>query len=369
MIVTLEVLNGYIFRAAQVLDNDIFFFIVEEKPPVGWEPGTDPETSAFALCYNVRLGQWSQKKLSHDVGTLATATGPFSESGQSTIFFATPNVGEQLARIIYTLSYDDNFSLTQPELISNEQIRRVGDATYIDDKLYISGNEQTVLRRIAKGQYERISHKPGGRSVRKHEDWAAIDGFSETDIYTTGKDRGEGSVFHYDGTEWRAMVLDPEIGKFNGRAIFCMPDGYVIAVSQSGQVVRGRRGEVFETLVNPEPLLAPIVIDSKSVAWFKGKLYMSTLDWLFVMENGAWQPVKSEHGFQPISFKGLATNGEVLLQYGEYGASFYDGKTWYKVYAPVVLEDLVRAEKLEQQLDKLSEGVDIMRRLRSRIGE
>lgn len=323
--------KDYVLRSAQVFDSCTFFFVAETRPPDDWKPGRKRHTQTVALCYNVRTGDWSEKPMAHRGTSLANSTGPFAPTDKATVFFTRANRGEKLAKIMYVLAYDGTFSVEQLEQISYQQAITVIDAAHIGETFYVIGNEQTVLRRQEAGKYERIHYKEGGESILTHEDWWAIGGFSETDIYTTGTDLGEGSVFHFDGTDWSPMQLPSNIGEFNGRAIICTPDGYILAVSHGGKVVRGRAGEAFETLINPDPLTGPVVFGSDAVAWFQGALYMSTMSQLYVMADSDWTPVTFEKGYQPTSFKGLATNGEILLQYGEFGASYFDGDAWIKV--------------------------------------
>lgn len=353
------VFADFVIRSAQVFDEDRFVFLVDRKLPDTWQTG-DPGVENFSVRHDARRGEWTWDEIKAGLSS-ASATGPGVDGARESVFVTSPDFHSSV--LVFRFETAPN---GPDHKLDIRQIVTAYGAAHIDGALCICGDQQTVLRRVGPQEYERLHFKKGGRKLRTHEDWYAIGGYGTNDIYVTGKDIGQGSLFHFDGIDWTPLRLPREVSEFQGRALICTPDGTVYAAALNGALVRGNARDGFEVVVYPADSDIAEIFGPHAMAWFKGKLYVSTLSWLYTPVDGKWEPVKAEKGFQPLSFKGLATNGEVLLQYGEFGATLFDGDIWSRVYAPYSIEDLVRAEGLQQQLDKVGEGIDILRAIRSR---
>ena len=359
------VFKDFVIRHAQVHTSEQFVFMVERTVPDDWQPG-DSSPDLFSVRYDGPTGEWTWEP-SKGKPAFAAATGPGLDGVTETIFASSghPDRTGSFHKFVEAFRFGAGANGPDHE-INLGQIVTTYDAVYLDGTLFVCGDQQTVLKRTGPAEYERIHFKKGGRKLRTHESWEAIDGYAANDIYVTGKDIGQGSLFHFNGADWTEMRMPKEIADFQGRALCCAPDGYVYVAALNGALIRGNAELGFETVVDPADSKIAEIYGPKAMTFFKGKLYVSTLGWLYTPVDGNWQPVKSEKGFQPLSFMGVSSNDDVMLQYGEFGVSIYDGEVWSQIYSPYTLDDLVRAEGLQKELDLLGEGIEIMRAIRGR---
>lgn len=357
-----EIFRNHVIQHAQLFDDTRMTFMVERAVEDSWQVGDTPPAASF-VTYDMTTGQWTWIEAPASNGDFTSDNGVTPEGARESLVisnernvarfrFAGGDGGDGGDGIDHQLTYDD--------------IIRVGAVRFIGEHYYLCGGQQTVARRIGPTDWERLHFKQGGRRPREREAWRAIDGFAAHDIYVTGDDIGQGAIFHFDGTEWRAMDLPAGIERFKGRAICCAPDGMVYAVSMDGILLAGNAEIGWEILISADDANIKEVPGASAIAWFRDRLYVTSRHWLHTPEDGKWKPVTAEAGFQPLSYGGLSTSGSVMLVYGEFGAVLYDGEIWNRIYAPYSIDDVVRAEGLQKQVDALTEGVEIIKDIQQR---
>lgn len=144
----------------------------------------------------------------------------------------------------------------------------------------------------------------------------ALDGFSDKDIYAGGDN---GDFWHFDGEKWREIELPIN---FNIRAITCATDGYVyVAGHNSLGILKGRDGS-WKLICKNEDLL-----NINAMAWFKGHLYISDDNALYILKNETMHLFKFPKGDpQQHSFSKVKASEDILVAYGAVQALMFDGE-------------------------------------------
>jgi photosystem II stability/assembly factor-like uncharacterized protein len=119
-----------------------------------------------------------------------------------------------------------------------------------------------------------------------------VGAFGPAEIYVVGMG---GVMRRYDGAEWRQLDVGTNANLF---AVLCVPDGHVYAAGQNGVLVRGR-GDLWE-VVDLEPLADAVV---RSLAWFRGSLWIGAEEGLFRYDGQGIAPV------EPGAARGLRRRG------------------------------------------------------------
>jgi len=151
---------------------------------------------------------------------------------------------------------------------------------YIGDHVYVVGMGRQAWRREGENVWTLIDQgarpAPGSTDVVGFE---AVDGFSESEIYAVGWD---GEIWTYDGKVW-SQIQSPTKLVLTG--LCCAGDGKAYATGRKGLLVRGRNG-AWEVVDHQS-----LTEDIWGSAWYEGKLYVSTMNDVYTLENGAFKPV------------------------------------------------------------------------------
>lgn len=151
-----------------------------------------------------------------------------------------------------------------------------------------------------------------GRAVKGYE---AVAGYSLSDIYAGGWD---GELVHWNGKTWRRIDSPTSSIIVN---MCAGGDGQVYACGRTGLLLRGREDEweIIEHQMTAE--------DFWGIAWFKGRLYLSSFNGVFVLGKGEVEPV--DFGDLEIdSYYHLTAAKSVLLSIGAKDIVSFDGKVW-----------------------------------------
>lgn len=146
----------------------------------------------------------------------------------------------------------------------------------------------------------------------------AIHGFGRSELVAVGL---EGSVWRFDGKAWRRQDVPTTR---NLTAVACAAKGTVYVGGQSGTLLRGQRGRW--ALIEHGDMAE----DIWDLEWFKGKLYVSTLDGLFVLDGDHLRPVVyGKHS--PKSTYQLSACKDVMWSNGETDLMEFDGAAWARI--------------------------------------
>jgi hypothetical protein len=149
-------------------------------------------------------------------------------------------------------------------------------------------------------------------------DGQAIHGFSGSELFAVGM---KGDVWYFDGKVWSRQDIPTNA---NLTSVKCTPDGTVYIGGHAGILIRGQRNQW--SLIDHSEMDE----DIWDLEWFHGRLFVSTLDGLFVLQDNHLRPVA--YGKQtPKSTYQLSTYGDVMWSNGENDIMEFDGKTWTRI--------------------------------------
>ncbi len=188
----------------------------------------------------------------------------------------------------------------------------------IGEHVYAVGMNRQVWRRD--GAHQWISMDQGAQPTGGNKEvvgFEAVDGFSESDIYAVG---WGGEIWHYSGT-W-GQKQSP-----TNRAltrVLCAGNGVVYASGRKGLLIRGRN-DIWE-VVDHESMID----DIWDLAWYREKLYLSTMHGLFTLDQNRLLPVDFGEGVPDSCYHLSAANG-VLWSIGGKDIMAFDGSHWARI--------------------------------------
>lgn len=191
-------------------------------------------------------------------------------------------------------------------------VRAIGSHTYC------VGMDRQAYRREAPGKW--VSLTSGIPAVDEDEvvGFEAVDGFAESEIYACGWD---GEIWQCDGANWiernspvNTVLVD----------LCCGDDGHVYACGRNGVLVRGR-GDLWEVVD-----LAGFSEDLWSLAWYKGKLYVATMDHVLTLDAGGLKPINMGNDRASTCYD-LVLGSGMLWSVGAKDVMSFDGKNWSRI--------------------------------------
>lgn len=218
-------------------------------------------------------------------------------------------VGEEGQVFTYVAGQHTEEKITPPPRV----IRALG---VVDGIAYACGMKRQVYRRDGEALWTDISAPC--ESEAQACGFEAIDGFNGREVYAVG---WSGEIWQFDGETWTA--IDP-LTDFNLTGLCASDAGHMFACGQSGTLLRGR-GRQWSRVD-----LGELSEDLWSVAWFQGRLYLSSMTDLYVMDDDALKKV-SFGDDRPRSFHRLTHADGVLWSVGASDVFAFDGNTWSRV--------------------------------------
>lgn len=189
----------------------------------------------------------------------------------------------------------------------------------IGGNIYVVGMNRQVYRR--EGLNNWVSIDNGARPSAKSEEvvgFESIDGFSETEIYAVG---WEGEIWKYDGKAWTQLDSPTNYVLVN---VCCGGNGHTYACGRNGMLVRGR-GDKWD-IVGQEN----VTDDIWGLAWFNSKLYISTMDSIYTLEEDELEIVDMGKDQAKTCYHLSAADG-VLWSIGAKDVMSYNGKKWTRI--------------------------------------
>ncbi len=195
----------------------------------------------------------------------------------------------------------------------------IRDIRVIGQHVYATGMGCQVYRRSGPGDWGRFDHGlvDSPADYLEVTGFNAIDGLSEEDIYAVGFG---GAIWHCVRGEWRQVASPTNLILERVRAL--KPD-LVYAVGQAGSLLRGH-DDVWESIDQTET-----DEDFWGLEWFKGRLYLSTNEGLFRL-NDRDDLERVDLGLPgPRTYSQLHANNGALWSFGPKHLSWTeDGEAW-----------------------------------------
>ena len=145
-----------------------------------------------------------------------------------------------------------------------------------------------------------------------------MDGFSEEDIYAVGWD---GAIWRYDGHAWTQADSPTNIVLTD---VCCGGDGNVYACARLGLLLRGR-GDRWSVIEHNS-----MEDDIWSMNWFQGRLYLSTMQELFILDKDVLEAVDMGDD-PPDTCHKVSSAGGVLWSVGAKDVMAFDGTNWTRI--------------------------------------
>jgi hypothetical protein len=197
-------------------------------------------------------------------------------------------------------------------------IRRIGS------HIYAVGMDRQAYRREGSSSWQSFG-PPGWReqgrpapSAAQVTGFEAVDGFSESDVYAVG---WRGEIWHWDGKKWHQLPSPTNLVLVD---VCCAGDGTVYACGREGLLLKGRdqTWEVVEPPGTPQDLWG--------LAWFDGRLYLSTFYALYTLGKNGLEAVDTG-AEKAKTFHRLSADDGVLWSIGAKDVLAFDGKTWTRI--------------------------------------
>jgi hypothetical protein len=300
--------------AGQLTNNGSFVFGVVRRPDIGY--------------IVLSLDEMAEEKIPHSY-MVQWHAGQFSNAGVLPWLTAGVSVLRQpIEQLLAVAEFGQVFIFgsgdKHEERIGTEKEGPIArgplrGVRLIGKRAYVVGMDRQAYRRDGVNQWVTIDQ--GMRPLEGSTDVVgleAVDGFSEEEIYAVGWD---GAIWRYDGRAWTQadsptnMILTD---------VCCAGDGNVYACARLGLLLRGRgdRWSVVEHESTEDDLW--------SMTWFQGRLYLSTMQELFVLENDKLEPVDLGDD-PPSTCYRLSSIPDVLWSVGAKDAMAFDGTNWMRI--------------------------------------
>jgi hypothetical protein len=178
---------------------------------------------------------------------------------------------------------------------------------------YACGMNRQVYRRAGETDW-RPMHAPESKKGDV-SGFEAIDGFGEQELYAVG---WEGEIWQLTKKKWveRSSPVNVIL-----TGVECAGNDVVYICGQNGTLLSGRNDE-WEVLEQQD-----LEDDFWDLCWFKKKLYVASMSYLYQLEGTELVPVEFGKDAPDSCYK-LTEAGGVLWSVGQEDLFSYDGKTW-----------------------------------------
>lgn len=345
-----HILDDFVITGAAIVDNETFAFIAEANETLEkWKK--EDQYPTLIASFHTKTDKWAALRSSNFIH--ARVAGGKNKRGNKQALFAN------YKGFVKSFEYKDGPNAAEDTISFDDSTRGWGvdKLKFIGQHFYAAGRSLSLLRRNGSGDWDRLYWKQYD-SARERIRCRALDGFSETEIYACAKNA---IVLHYDGKTCTHQTL-PDYAydnNFYGSALCCATDGKVYIGGLNGELVVGRHDTGWKMLIGHDP--DDSIGEINDLAYFKGKLYAVTDNYLWELEGNKWVGAKFESDLKPVSFAYMDANDDVMLVAGPDAAAVYDGKEWMPLYGGYDNIDLLRLQIMEKQVEDLENIVDTAR--------
>jgi hypothetical protein len=189
----------------------------------------------------------------------------------------------------------------------------------IAGKAYAVGMNRQVYRRDAANVWTRIDQGlVPEKDTPEVFSLESIDGFTASEIYAVGR-RGE--IWNYDGSNWANSDSPTNMILTN---VCCAEDGSVYVCGRLGTLLVGRNNQwrLIQQTMTEE--------DFWGIAWYAGRLYLATMQFLYTLEN---DELKRVHfgADSPTTCFHLSSADGVLWSIGAKDLMSFNGTKWSRL--------------------------------------
>ena len=294
-----SLLNELVIRTAIVVRSDLgYIYACDQKKEEEWIPHT--------VTFRWMAGVLEQGECNYNAHTACVIKKPepglvdASEAG----YYSIISRGG--------VKSDDIFNNSQPP--TNKQRRSgIGSVSSIGGEAYAVGLSGIVYRLETFAHWSCIDN-----GLPETFDIHSIHGFNASDIYAVGS---HGENWHYNGKIWTNIDLPTNR---HLTTIKCADDGMVYIAGHDGVLIRGR-DKIWECIEHDDT-----IDDIWDLEWFEGRIYISTFDNVYRLNNNRLEIVNFGDD-PPNSSYQLSVADGVMWSIGEFDIMSFDGKVWTRI--------------------------------------
>lgn len=188
-------------------------------------------------------------------------------------------------------------------------VKRVGDL------VYAVGMGGLIYRQDGSNQWTQL-----GLNIPPKIHFESISAFSPEEIYVVG---GEGEIWYFDGNNWSRVNSPTNVILTN---VCCAGDGNVYCTGTRGVLIRGRK-HVWNVIEHGDTKQ-----DLWDVHWFDNRLWLTTITFLYTLENGASLKRVSFGEEVALSCYHLTSADNMLLSIGMKDILAYRNGNWTRIF-------------------------------------
>jgi hypothetical protein len=285
------------FAQAAIGSRNRIWFIAEEE-------------DLFRLL-QLKTEKWSVKSPDWNIVSL---TGIEKSDGDFEVI-ALGSTGELLTGIPggFSESHLDEKNKSPEKLGILRDIKIIGDVV-----VAVGMGQQVYIRK--RNKWSNISPK-AKEDKKTVSGFNAVDGLNENEIVAVGH---QGEIWFYNGKEWKQIESKTTMAL---NSVLCTPSGDIYVCGASGIILKGNT-EGFSSVENK------ITSDNfYSLAFFREKVYLSSLTALYVISNGKLEVMKNAEGYTTGH---LHAHDDVMISTGaRHILLTEDGVKWIQIFCTV----------------------------------
>jgi hypothetical protein len=189
----------------------------------------------------------------------------------------------------------------------------------VENQILVVGMNRQVYRRVGHDSWENFDTDiPRNSASEIVSGFEAVDGFSMSEIYAVGWD---GEIWCCENETWAAQASPANSVLVD---VCCGGDGFVYACGRNGLLIKGKKGQwdIVDQGAFSEDLW--------NLAWYKNRLYASSMDNVFVLEDGELSPVYMGDDQAKTCYR-LCTGDGIMLSIGAKDIMSFDGASWTRI--------------------------------------
>lgn len=188
----------------------------------------------------------------------------------------------------------------------------------VDGRIYAVGMDRQVYVRVGASDWRPLQAGLSGTPRGTTSGFESTDGYAQSELYAVGWD---GEIWEFNGIGW-VQRASPTNLVLTG--VCCGEDGIVYACGRRGLLISGRHA-TWSVIDQSE-----ITDDIWGLAWFAGRLFLSTFAGVYSMQDGLIELVDMGAD-QPETYYELTVSSGELWSIGAKDVMRFDGTTWSRV--------------------------------------
>jgi hypothetical protein len=290
--------RNWSFRTGAVRSSEIGYLL-------GVNDGVDEDEYAHTALFQYNKGEeWGQEDLEWIAASCCVSTLPKEQ-------LVAVGKEDQYVVIGSGEYFEGRIGDSLKKRPKDGELRAVRD---VAGKAHAVGMGKQVYRRDGRDRWTDL-----GARLPDSGGFEAIHGYSQNDLYAVG---WKGEIWHFDGRTWES-IKSPTKRILTG--VCCADDGFVYACGMGGVLIRGR-GSRWNLIKHAET-----EEDFWDVEWFKGRLYASTLSFVYTLKEDDLAIDDMNENPASSCYHLSSIKGQLLWSVGLKNVMVFNGKKWKQI--------------------------------------